>query len=102
MSMEENALLSITELARARERTAALLDELRLEAYLFDIQPGASEEWTIKIECVVNADGAWETASLNVTKEDLLASADDTSRGRLLTEWGKQIACKKRIQERLR
>lgn len=34
--------LSITELARAREASAALLDELGLDAYLFESNPAMS------------------------------------------------------------
>lgn len=89
--------ISITELARAREASAALLDELGLDAYLFEVEP-RDELWELKVECAVTAEGAWESITLPVAKEMLLASQDDASiRQRILAEWrGRLIACKLR------
>jgi hypothetical protein len=87
--------LSIAELARARDTTAELLDELRLDAYLFEIEP-RDGQWQLKVDCAVEADGAWESVTLVVPKEMLLMGLDDTSiRRRILAEWrGRLAACK--------
>ena len=87
--------LSIIELAKARDTIAELLDELRLDAYLFEIEP-RDEQWELKVDCAVAADGAWESITLLVPKEMLLLSRDDAAiRQRMLTEWrGRLAACK--------
>ena len=87
--------LSIVELAMVRDTTAELLDELRLDAYLFEIEP-RDEQWELKVDCAVAADGAWESVTLLVPKEILLLSRDDAAtRQRLLAEWhGRLAACK--------
>jgi hypothetical protein len=90
--------LSIAELARARETTAELLDEMGLDAYLFEVEP-RDEQWELKVECAVEEEGAWESFALSVPKEILLASRDDALiRQRLLAEWrGRLSACKLRV-----
>jgi hypothetical protein len=89
--------LSIVELAKVRETIAELLDELRLDAYLFEIEP-RDEQWELKVDCAVEADGVWESVMFLVPKEMLLLSPDDASlRQRLLAEWrGRLNACKLR------
>lgn len=92
--------LSIIELARARETSAALQDELGLDAYLFEVEP-RDEQWELKVECAVAAEGAWESTTLRVPKDMLLMSQDDASiRQCVLTEWrGRLVACKLREQK---
>jgi hypothetical protein len=87
--------LSIIELAKVRDTTAALLDQLRLDAYLFEIEP-RDEQWELKVDCVVAADGSWESVAFLVPKEMLLLSRDDAAtRRRMLAEWrGRLAACK--------
>lgn len=87
--------LSIVELARARETTAGLLEELGLEAYLFEVEPH-DEQWELKVDCAMEADGAWENVTLWVPKEMLLRCQDDASlRQRILAEWHDRfVACK--------
>jgi len=87
--------LSIAELDQAREATTGLLDELGLDAYLFEIEPH-DDQWELKVECAVEEEGAWESITLPVAKEMLLASQDDASiHQRILTEWRvRLIACK--------
>ena len=89
--------LSIVELARAREATGELLDELGLEAYLFELDPHG-EQWQLKVDCAIGAQGAWESHTLSTPKESLLRSHDDAAmRRRILTEWRGQLsACKMR------
>ena len=66
--------LSANELAQIRETVAALLDELRLEAYLFEVEPQEGQ-WEIKIECAM--DEGWETFRLSAEKQYLLHGSDD-------------------------
>jgi len=88
--------LSILELARAREITAELLDELGLDAYLFEIEPH-DDQWELKVDCAVETAGAWESTTLSVPKEILLASRDAAIHRRLLAEWrGRLGACRLR------
>ena len=85
--------LAITELSKARDTVAAMLEELRLEAYLFEVEP-KDDTWEVKIECAMEQ--GWETVTLSVDKELLLASMDERhGRERLLREWQARLAaCK--------
>ncbi len=89
--------LSITELDQARVATAALLDELGLDAYLFEVEP-RDGQWELKVECALEIVGAWESIALQVPKEMLLTSQDDAAiHQRILAEWrGRFVACKLR------
>jgi hypothetical protein len=84
-------VLSIAELAQAKEAVADLLDELGLSAYVFEVGPrGAEGPWELRVERAVN-DG-WQSLSLPVEPSALLASRTDASaRSRLLREWGRQL-----------
>lgn len=66
--------LSMNELAQAREVVARVLEELQIDAYLFEVEP-LEGHWEIRVECAV-ADG-WETCRLKAKKEYLLRGADD-------------------------
>lgn len=82
--------LSMTELAKAREVITALLEELQLDAWLFEVEPG-EPQWEVIIECAV-AEG-WETVRLPVAKEVLLRSERDPAAHRsLLDDWRKALA----------
>jgi len=86
--------LSIEELAAAREAAAALLDEVGLEAHLFEIEPHKGE-WELAVECAI--DTGWTTIKLLVEKGQLLASRDDTRvRASLLQDWRDKLAACKR------
>lgn len=85
--------LATTELAKARDTVASLLDELRLDAYLFEVEP-RDEQWEVKIECAV-AEG-WETVTVSVSKETLLACLDERKiREQLLDEWKARLSSAK-------
>lgn len=88
--------LSIAELARARETTTELLDELGLDAYLFEVEP-RDDQWELKVDCAME-EGVWESVTMLVPKEMLLTSHDDASvHRRILAEWqGRLVACKMR------
>jgi hypothetical protein len=66
--------LSMTELARAREAVQRVLEELQLDAYLFEVEPGEGH-WEVKVECAA-AEG-WQTCRLRADREYLLRGVDD-------------------------
>lgn len=66
--------LSVNELAQMRATVTALLDELQLTAYLFDIEPQEGQ-WQIKVECASR--GGWATFSLSADKDYLLHGSED-------------------------
>jgi len=82
--------LSMTELAQAREVVGRVLDELRLDAYLFEVEPHEGH-WEIRVECPV-AEG-WETCRLTADKEYLLRGTDDAVVHAVLVDaWGDALA----------
>jgi hypothetical protein len=85
--------LSAIELARAKEAVAGVLEDLGLDAYLFDLrlQDGP---WELHVDCA--ADGGWQSLSIPVEVDQLLASRrDSTVRARLLRDWESRFsACK--------
>jgi hypothetical protein len=82
--------LSIIELAQVREVVTTLLDELQLDAYLFEVEP-LEGQWEIKIECAVT--GGWETVRLTATREILLRGSDDAvAHEVLLDNWREALA----------
>ncbi|ADE13639.1 hypothetical protein Nhal_0453 [Nitrosococcus halophilus Nc 4] len=85
--------LSTIDFVKARDTVAELLDELALEAYLFEVEPRNSH-WEVKVECAITE--GWETVTLSIPKEVLLASADDkVIRKQVLEEWRARLAaCK--------
>lgn len=85
--------LSSTELIQAREAAAELLEELGLDAYLFEVEPRNSQ-WELRVECAIEE--GWETMTLSVPKVLLLAGRNDAAaRQRLLTDWRERLAaCK--------
>ncbi len=86
-------LLAINEIACAREAVTGLLEELGLDAYLFEIEP-YDTRWELKVECAI-VEG-WKTTDLHVPKKILQDSLDDTAiHKRLLEEWRHSLAaCK--------
>lgn len=87
--------LSIAQLAQARERCAELLEELGLEAYLYEIEPREGL-WELRIDCALTRPGTWESTSLPVAAEALLAASEGSAaRQQLLSEWRRHLsACK--------
>lgn len=81
--------LSSTELARARDLVADILEELQLDAYLFEVEPGTGE-WEVRVECPV-AEG-WAHRRLRVDRERLLAADEDPAqRRRLVDDWQQRL-----------
>ncbi|MEX1034251.1 MAG: hypothetical protein WDZ30_12880 [Cellvibrionaceae bacterium] len=82
--------LSAHELIDAREITAELLDELGLDAYLFEVEP-RDGLWEVRIECAES--GGWQTLSLDVEREQLLAvRASNTERDAVLSNWRTRLS----------
>lgn len=92
---------SVTELVETREAIAKLLDELQLEAYLFEVEPQEGQ-WQLTVECAI--DEGWETVKLNAKKGYFQHGADDALFHQLLIdEWREALsACKvKKSQNRV-
>lgn len=86
--------VSVDELTEARDIVYRLLDELQIEAFLFEVEP-YNEEWGIIIECALTE--GWERIRLTTTRRDLLASKDDAVlHQKLLGGWREQLAACKR------
>ncbi|WP_455212377.1 hypothetical protein [Kaarinaea lacus] len=67
--------LSMTEMAEIREVVSKLLDQLKLDAYLFEVEP-KDDQWEINVECAVG-DDTWGTVRLTAKKDILFHGADD-------------------------
>ena len=74
---------SIAELSQIRENIMRTLDELRLDAYLYEIEPREGE-WELKVECAVEE--GWETVRIPVEKELLLRASEDSTAHQLLLD----------------
>ncbi len=89
--------ISTDELLKAREAVRALLDQLRLSTYVFEVEPREGE-WEVRIECAV--DKGWQRSTLPVAKTLLLACAQDRGlRERLLADWSTHLAACRRTRE---
>jgi hypothetical protein len=76
-------------LIEARETVQALLDQLGLAAYLFEVEP-RTDHWEIRIECAPNS--GWQSSVLNVDEQTLLACRfDAAARDRMLNELRKHL-----------
>lgn len=85
--------VSSMELARARGVTAALLDELELKGYLFELD-AFGRDWRLRLDCAI--DEGWASMQLPVDRERLLAcEQDDETREQLLADWRRRLqACR--------
>jgi hypothetical protein len=87
--------VSIDELTQARDVVNSILDELKLDAYIFEVEP-RNEQWEIIIECAVTE--GWGRVRLSASREHLLHGIDDpVIHQSLLDDWrGRLTACKLR------
>ncbi|MFQ5487614.1 MAG: hypothetical protein ACE5ET_04090 [Gammaproteobacteria bacterium] len=77
--------MSTIELAEARDIVQSLLDELGLQAYLFEIEP-REQDWELRIDCAIN--GEWQSTRLQVAPQRLQACRSDcAARESLLAQW---------------
>jgi hypothetical protein len=82
--------VSTSELAQAREVVGRVLEELRLDAYLFEVEPREGQ-WEIRVECAVA--GGWATCRLTAEKEYLLRGTDDAITHQvLLDNWREALS----------
>lgn len=82
--------LSARELFDAREATAELLEQLDLDAYIFEVEP-CEGPWKVHIECAHT--GGWQTVTLAVERDELLASrSNEHARRALFDSWCKRLA----------
>ena len=89
--------ISTLDLAKARESANTILEELLLDAFIYEVEP-RDDVWELTIECACEVDGGWETIMLRVPKRMLLDSFDDDKAKQHLFEyWKKMLAdCKLR------
>lgn len=81
---------STRDLIEAKEAVAAVLDQLGLTAYLFEVEPHDGA-WDVRIDCGRPSD--WQSTTLAVDGKRLLSSrTNDAVRAELLEEWGKRLA----------
>jgi hypothetical protein len=82
--------VSLIELARAREVVGSVLEELQLDAWLFEVEPREGQ-WEIRVECAVA--GGWESCRLSAEKDYLLRGADDAVVHEVLVDsWGEALS----------
>ncbi len=89
--------LSTVELAKARDTAMKILEELQLDAFLYEVEP-RDDVWELTVECACEIDGGWERIVLQVPRTMLLDSFDnDVARQRLIEYWRNKLAdCKLR------
>ena len=66
--------LSTVEIAKARDTANKILDELLLDAYVFELEP-RDDVWELTIECACDVDGGW--VGTLVTHHDIPATRVD-------------------------
>ncbi len=69
-------ILSSAELSAAKDATGALLDELGLKTYLYEVEP-EDDAWRIRVDCATGQ--GWQSLSVTVDKQTLLASRTDAA-----------------------
>jgi hypothetical protein len=83
------------DLGRATEATRQLLDELLLDAYLFEVEP-RDGVWNVKIE-FATSEGAWQTLTIAAPPDLLLASLQHAdAHEELLRQWSERLCNGKR------
>ena len=89
--------ISAEQLAQARDTADRILDELQLDAYLFELEP-RDDIWELTIECACDVNGGWESVMIQVPTAMLLDSTyDNKARQRLFEYWKKVLKdCKLR------
>ena len=81
--------LSEKQLIEARDTVQALLEQLGLATYLFEIEP-RTDHWEVRVECA--PDSGWQSSILNVDEDWLTACRTDAgARHKLLAEWRQRL-----------
>lgn len=76
--------VSTVELAKGRDTVASLLDELGIEAYLFEVEPRTAATWDLQLECAI--ENGWERVVVPVARDQLLRCLDDAQTRREVLE----------------
>jgi hypothetical protein len=83
--------ISTVELAKARDSAGSILEELQLDAFLYEVEP-RDDLWELTIECACKVDGSWKTITLQVPKRMLLGGfGDDKVKQQLFDYWRKIV-----------
>lgn len=87
--------ITTRELAQAKEAVAALLDQLGVAEYLFEVEP-RNGLWEVRIDCA--AGDAWQSLSLTVDVTDLLqVEGNPAVRQALAAGWAAKLcSCSRR------
>lgn len=87
--------ITTRDLAQAKEAVIALLDQLGVTEYLFEVEPH-NGLWEVRIDCAT--DDAWQSLVLSVDLTRLLHIDEDPAvRRELLEQWATTLtACNKR------
>lgn len=81
---------SFSQLAEIRDVVEKLLEQLNLEAYLYNIEPKEGQ-WELTVECAINDE--WTTIILRANKEYFQHGNDDTViHDLLLNEWRETLS----------
>lgn len=82
--------LSVDDLMQAKDAVGRLLEQLGLQAYLFEVEP-SGELWQVRIECATR-DG-WQALRLEVDATQLReCAADSAAKNELLQQWRERLA----------
>ncbi len=83
-------MLSSEILLQTRGATQALLEQVGLSTFLFEVEPG-EDVLQVRVECAVNS--GWQSTTLDVSKLELLNSRTDKDVfQKLLTDWGRHFS----------
>ena len=72
--MNVSTALSVKELAQVRKNLDKILNELQLDAYVYEVEPHEGQ-WQLTVECATE-DG-WKTVKFSAKEEYLIRGADD-------------------------
>lgn len=89
--------ISSSDLIKARENASAILQQLNLDAYIYDVEPNKNT-WLLTIECACAIDGGWQTVTLQIPRQILIDGFDDEGvQSDLMDFWKKKLStCKLR------
>ena len=90
--------ISTLVLAKARESANTILEELQLDAFIYEVEP-RDDVWELTIQCACDVDGGWETIMLRVPKRMLLDSFDDDKAKQHLFEYWKKLLADCKLRE---
>jgi hypothetical protein len=96
--MQGRKPISATELTLSTEAARRLLESLKLESYVFSVEP-AEDDWELRIECAI--DGGWQALSFPIEPSELIQSLStpETSE-RIQARWDLLLANCRREQPR--